>query len=90
MQAASGSERFHQALVKHRDVVEQAILSAASIPNDDFCAGMERDLLATQNLSHPCPSCGSVAGEVCRTNAKSLTQPHRPARNYSKRPRQTA
>jgi hypothetical protein len=90
MQAASDSERFYQALVKHRDMVEQAIVDAGSIPDDDFYAGMERDLLATQDLSHACPSCGSVAGEVCRTNAKSLTEPHRPARNHSKRPRQTA
>jgi hypothetical protein len=90
MRAASDSERFYQALVKHRDMVEQAILDAGSIPDDEFYAGMERDLLATQDLSHACPNCGSVAGEVCRTNAKSVTQPHRPARNHSKRPRQTA
>lgn len=90
MLAATDSERFHQALVKHRDMVEQAILDAGSIPDDEFYAGMERDLLATQDLSHACPSCGSAAGEICRTNAKSLTQPHRPARNHSKRPRQTA
>ncbi|WP_420481501.1 zinc finger domain-containing protein [Arthrobacter jiangjiafuii] len=54
---------------------------------DEFYEGHERDLLATMDLSHDCPSCGSPAGEVCRTNAKSLTLPHNPSKNHAKRPR---
>lgn len=90
MRAARDPKRFYRALVKHRDMVEQAILDAGRTSNDDFYAGMERDLLATQDLSHSCPTCHSPAGEICRTNAKSLTEPHRPTRNHSKRPRQAA
>jgi hypothetical protein len=89
MRVAGNPERFHRALVKHRDLVEQAILDAASTSDDEFYAGLERDLLASQDLSYPCPTCSSPAGEVCRTNSKSLTQPHRPARNHAKRPQQT-
>ncbi len=66
-------------------MIEQAILDAANTPDDEFYAGLERDLLASQDLAHPCPTCLSPAGEVCRTNSKSLTQPHRPARNHAKR-----
>lgn len=87
LRAAADPDRFYQALLKDRDKVEQAIQDAGSIPVDEFYLGMERDLLATQDLSHACSSCGSVAGEVCGTNAKSLTELHRPARNHSKWPR---
>jgi hypothetical protein len=86
MRVAHNPKRFHRALIKHRDMVEQAILDAASTPDDEFYAGLERDLLASQDLSHPCSTCLSSAGEMCRTNSKSLTQPHRPARNHAKRP----
>jgi hypothetical protein len=89
MRVADDPKRFHRALIKHRHVVEQAILDAASTSDDEFYAGLERDLLASQDLSYPCPTCFSPAGEVCRTNSKSLTQPHRPARNHAKRPQQT-
>ena len=88
MQVADNPKRFHRALIKHRDMVEQAILDAANTPEDEFYAGYERDLLSSQDLSHPCPTCFSPAGEVCRTNSKSLTQPHRPTRNHAKRPEQ--
>jgi hypothetical protein len=88
MRVADDPERYHRALITHRDMVEQAILDAANTPDDEFYAGLERDLLASQDLSHPCPTCLSPAGEVCRTNAKSLTQPHRPTRSHAKRPHQ--
>ncbi|WP_416393558.1 MULTISPECIES: hypothetical protein [unclassified Curtobacterium] len=84
---ADDPKRFCDALVKHRDLVEQAILDSSSVPVDAFYAGMERDLRATEDLSHPCPSCGSDIGELCRTNSKSLTQPRNPARKHAKRPR---
>lgn len=83
MRTAGDHSRFHRALVKHRDMVKQAILDAMSTPDDAFFAGMERDLLATQDLSHACPACGAAVGVVCRTNSKSLTLP----RNHAKRPR---
>ena len=87
IRVAGDPQRFYDALVKHRDLVEQAILDSSSVPVDAFYAGLERDLKATEDLSHPCPTCGSDVGEVCRTNSKSLTQPRNPARNHSKRPR---
>jgi hypothetical protein len=89
MRVADNPKRFYRALVKHRDVVEQAILDAGSTSDDEFYAGLERDLLASQDLTHACPTCLSRVGEVCRTNSKSLTEPHRPARNHAKRPHQT-
>lgn len=88
MQVAHNPKRFHRALFRYRGMVEQAILDASNTPDDEFYAGLERDLLASQDLSHPCPTCLSQTGEVCRTNSKSLTHPHRPARNHAKRPRQ--
>jgi hypothetical protein len=87
MRAADDPKRFYDALVKHRDLVEQAILDSSSVPVDAFYAGMERDLRATEDLTHPCPACGSDVGEVCRTNSKSLTKPRNPTSNHSKRPR---
>jgi hypothetical protein len=89
MRAASDPERFYQALVGQRGLVEQAILDIGNTADDEFYAGMERDLYATQDLAHACPSCGSAAGEVCRTNAQSPTLPHQPARNHAKRPLKT-
>lgn len=90
MKAADNPKRFYRALAKNADMVKQAILDAGRTPDDEFYAGLERDLLATQDLTSACPSCGSAAGRVCRTNAKSLTEPKRPARNHAKRPRQSA
>lgn len=87
MQAADDTARFYDALVKHRDMVVQAILDSENMPVDEFYAGLERDLRATQDLSHPCPSCGAEAGKVCRTNAKSLSKPRNPSANHAKRPR---
>ena len=87
MRAASNPTRFYEALVKNRDLVEQAIVEASDVPVDEFYAGLERDLRAIEDLSHPCPSCGSGIGAVCRTNASSLTLPRNPARNHVKRPR---
>lgn len=87
MRAASDPTRFYEALVKNRDLVEQAIVEASDVPVDEFYAGLERDLRAIEDLSHPCPSCWSDIGEVCRTNASSLTLPRNPARNHVKRPR---
>ena len=87
MRVADDSKRFYDALVNYRDLVEQAILDSSSVPVDAFYAGMERDLRATEDLSHPCPACGSDIGEVCRTNSKSLAKPRNPARNHLKRPR---
>ncbi|WP_416393470.1 MULTISPECIES: hypothetical protein [unclassified Curtobacterium] len=87
MRVADDPKRFYDALVKHRDLVEQAILDSSSVPVDAFYAGMERDLRATEDLTHPCPACGSDVGEVCRTNSKSLTKPRNPTSDHSKRPR---
>lgn len=87
IRVAGDPKRFYDALVKHRDQVEQAILDSSSIPVDAFYAGMERDLRATEDLSRPCPSCGSDISEVCRTNSKSLTKPRNPTSNHAKRSR---
>ncbi|MET4060154.1 hypothetical protein ABIB35_001699 [Arthrobacter sp. UYP6] len=89
MSAIGDATKFHRALVKNRAQVEAAIERAMAIAPDEFYEGHERDLLATMDLSHDCPSCGSPAGEVCRTNAKSLTQPRNPTKNHAKRPRST-
>lgn len=78
---------FHRLIAENRPQVEAAIEAASSITTDDFYAGYERDLRALMDLSHPCPSCGSPAGEVCRTNSKSLTKPHNPCVNHKARPR---
>ncbi|MBM7474366.1 zinc finger domain-containing protein [Curtobacterium herbarum] len=86
MLAAGDPKRFHSGLLKHRELVEQAIIEAGTASDEEFYAGLERDLLATQDLSHPCPACLSTVGEVCRTNSRSLTAPHRPSRNHAKRP----
>ncbi len=85
--AATNPRQFHQALMTHRAMVEQAIMEARSVSVDDFYAGMERDLRSTEDLSHRCPTCGSPAGAVCRTNSKSKTLPRNPSRNHAKRPR---
>lgn len=87
MEVADNPARFFDVLVKERDRVEQAILDAKNVPVDEFYAGLERDLRATQDLSHPCPSCGADGGEVCRTNSKSLSKPRNPSANHAKRPR---
>jgi len=88
MAAADDPQRFHSGLLKHREMIEQAIVEAGNASDEEFYAGLERDLLATQDLSHPCPACLSTVGEVCRTNSRSLTAPHRPSRNHAKRPNQ--
>lgn len=87
MTAVGDAAKFHRALVKNRAKVEAAIERSMAIMPDEFYEGYERDLRQTMDLSHDCPSCGSPAGEVCRTNAKSLTMPHNPSRNHTKRPR---
>lgn len=89
MAAVGNPKRFYRIIEKHRDLVEQAILHASSTPDDQFYAGLERDLKATQDLSYTCPTCGSPVGEVCRTNSKSETQPKNPSRNHAKRPHGT-
>ncbi|MCM3615729.1 hypothetical protein M3672_14955 [Microbacterium enclense] len=80
-------EAFHRLIAENRRQIEAAIDSASSITTDDFYAGYERDLRALMDLSHPCPTCGSPAGEVCRTNSKSLTKPRNPCVNHKTRPR---
>ncbi len=86
MEAAGNAPKFHRALITHRAMVEQAILDARAVPVEGFYAGIERDLLITQDLSHACPTCGSPVGAVCRTNSKSNTLARNPSRNHSKRP----
>lgn len=80
-------KKFHRLLVKKRPLVEAAIQSTAGTSTDDFYAGLERDLIAVSDVSRPCPSCGSPAGAVCRTNSKSLTKPRNPCVNHRARPR---
>ncbi|MEK6342884.1 MAG: hypothetical protein V4737_03455 [Curtobacterium sp.] len=92
-EAAIGSrdpERFLQLITKNRELVEQAIIDASGAPADQFYAGLERDLLSIEDLSHACPTCHALPGEVCRTNSSSLTKPRNPSRYHSKRPRQLA
>ncbi|MBD7994661.1 hypothetical protein H9639_05055 [Arthrobacter sp. Sa2CUA1] len=89
MSAVGDAAKFHRALVKNQAKVEAAIERATASMPDEFYEGYERDLLMTMDLSHDCPTCGSPAGEVCRTNAKSLTLAHNPAKNHAKRPRST-
>jgi len=90
MLAARDPKKFHRVITKNRVMVEQAILDASSVPVDDFYVGLERDLLALEDLSHDCPSCGALAGAVCRTNSKSDSKPHNPTLNHKVRPRATA
>ncbi len=78
---------FHRVIAENRSKVEAAIVQAMNITADDFYAGYERDLHALMDLSHDCPTCGSSAGEVCRTNAKSDSKPHNPCANHKARPR---
>lgn len=80
-------EEFYRLISERRPEVEAAIEGASSITTDDFYAGYERDLRALMDLSRPCPSCGSPAGEVCRTNSKSLAKPRNPCVNHKARPR---
>lgn len=89
MGALRDAAKFHRALAKNRRKVEAAIERAIVIAPDEFYEGYERDLLVTMDLSHDCPSCGSSAGEVCRTNTKSPALPHNPTKNHAKRPRST-
>jgi hypothetical protein len=86
MASRTNPKRFYKLLERNRTLVEQAILDASATPTDDFYVGLERDLIALEDLSHPCPSCGSVAGAVCRTNSRSITKPHNPTRNHQARP----
>jgi hypothetical protein len=78
---------FYKLVKGNRALVEQAILDASAVTTDDVYLGMERDLLDMEDLTHACPSCGSPPGEVCRTNARSVTKPHNPSRNHRARPR---
>ncbi|MCJ1688155.1 hypothetical protein [Rathayibacter sp. VKM Ac-2927] len=80
-------KRFYKLLKRNRSLVEQAILDASDVPTDDFYAGMERDLMALEDLSHACPKCASPVGAVCRTNVGSPGKPHNPSRNHRARPR---
>lgn len=87
--AASNPKQFYKVITSNRGIVEQAIFDAMSVSTDEFYKGLERDLLALEDLSHDCPLCGSPAGAVCRTNSKSLTKPQNPSRNHKMRPRRT-
>lgn len=86
MFAALKPKAFYKLIAGNRSAVEAAILAARSIPVDEFYLNFERDIRALEDLSHACPACGSPAGEVCRTNSKSLTKPQNPSHNHKARP----
>ena len=90
MAAARDPKLFHRVIKNRRSYVEVAIERAMAITPDEFYLGLERDLLAIMDLSHDCPTCGSLAGAVCRTNSKSMTLPHNPSSNHKARPRAIA
>ncbi|MBO1768233.1 hypothetical protein [Allobranchiibius sp. GilTou38] len=80
-------DEFHSVLTRNQTTVEEAIRDAVSAPATDVVDGFERDLRATQDLSHPCPTCGATVDAVCRSNSKSSTKPHNPTVNHRGRPR---
>jgi len=88
--AISNPKKFHRIIARNRDLVEVAILDVTAAPTEDYYAGLERDLLTSEDLTNPCPTCGAAAGAVCRTNANSLTKPRNPSRNHARRPRRTS
>lgn len=90
MRVASNPTKFHKVITGNRDIVEQAILDASSVSSDEFYIGFEQDLLAVEDLTYDCPSCGSLAGTVCRTNSRVETKPHNPTQNHKARPRATS
>ncbi|MFT3888934.1 MAG: hypothetical protein QM713_12330 [Arachnia sp.] len=71
------------AVADNRAEVIEILAAGHDTPTDDFYREYEVQLLQTQDLSGDCPSCGSVAGAVCRTKTD------KPARNHAKRPTQT-
>ncbi|WP_156466137.1 hypothetical protein [Janibacter sp. Soil728] len=90
MRVATDPKKFHKVITRNREMVEQAILDASSVSGDEYYIGLERDLLAVEDLSYDCPSCGSLAGTVCRTNSTVETKPHNPTSNHKARPRATS
>lgn len=87
--AALKPELFYRLIAGNRPSVEAAIEGVMGISTYDFYANLERDILALEDLTHLCPSCGSAIGAVCRTNSKSDTKPHNPTMNHRSRPRTT-